>query len=138
MNSNSTKRRRVGQPKPRSQHARVFNAQGIVYNACNVETERTKQIEFDLKHARDANERVEASQPLQRDARSLESKESTRTRDPLPSKEDKPSKALAALDHLQWKDRTCHSTIGRRDFHSPHVEPLRGELVYYKLLISLA
>jgi hypothetical protein len=97
-----------------------------------------KQFEFDLKHARDANERVETFQPLKRDASSLESEESIQPRDPLPSKEDKPSKALAALEHLQRKDRKCHSSVGRRDFHSPHIEPLRGELVYYKPLISLA
>ena len=97
-----------------------------------------RKIEFDLKHARDANERVETFQPLKTGAISLESEEITRARGTLPSKGDEPSKALAALDHLQRKDRTCHSSAGRRDFHSPHVEPLQGELVYYKPLISLA
>lgn len=97
-----------------------------------------RQIEFDLEHARGANERVETFQPLKRGARSLESEESTRDRGTLPLKEDEPSKALAALDHLQRKDRTCHSSTGRRDFHLPHIEPLQGELVYCKQLISLA
>ncbi len=117
MNSNSTKRRRVGPPKPRSQHTRVFNAQGIVSNARSVETERMRQIDFDLEHARGANERVESFQPLKRGARSIESEESTRDRGTLLPKKEEPSKALAALDHLQRKDRTCHSGTGRRDFH---------------------
>lgn len=97
-----------------------------------------RQIEFDLKHARGANERVETFQPPKTDARSLESEESTQSRSTLPSKRDEPSKALAALDHLQRKDRTCHSSTDRRDFHSLHVELLQGELVYYKPLILLA
>ena len=97
-----------------------------------------RRIEFDLEHARGASERVETFQPLNRGARSLESEESTRNSATSPPKEDEPSKALAALDHLQRKDRTCHSSTGRRDFHLPYTEPLQGELVYCKQMTSLA
>jgi hypothetical protein len=97
-----------------------------------------KRIEFDLEHARDANERVETFQRLKRDSRPLETEESTRAKDPLTSREDKPSKTLAALDRLQQKDRMCRSAPGRRDFHLPHVKPLQGELAYYSVLTSLA
>jgi len=69
------------------------------------------KIVFDLKHARDANERVETFQQLKRTARPLGSEESARTSDPLPPKEKQSSKALAALDRLQRDDRACHSTL---------------------------
>jgi hypothetical protein len=98
-----------------------------------METKRTKQIEFDLKHARDANERVEAFQRPERDDRSLESEDITQTKDSLSSRVKNPSKALAALDRLQWEDRMCDSITGRRDFNLPRVELLQGELVYYKV-----
>jgi len=97
-----------------------------------------KQIDFDLKHAQDASERVETFQQLKSDTRSLENEESARTRDQLPSKKEQPSKALAALDRLQREDRMCHSTTGRRVFNLPHVELLLGEPVYYNVLILLA
>lgn len=106
MDSNSTKRRRAGPPKPRSQHTRVFNAQGIVPHACDMEAKRMKPIDFDLKHARDANERVETAQQMKRDARSPESEKNAQIRNPLSFKEENSSKALAALDRLQRDDRT--------------------------------
>ena len=74
------------------------------------------QFDFDLKHARDKNECVETFQRVERDVGSLESEESTRTRDPLLSKEENPSKALAALDRLQREDRMYSSTTDPHDF----------------------
>ena len=97
-----------------------------------------KQIDFDLKHARDASERVETFQQPKSETRSLENEERARTRDQILSKKGQPSKALAALDHLQREDRMCHSTAERRVFNLPGVKPLPEELVYYNVPILLA
>lgn len=103
-----------------------------------METKRTKQIDFDLKHAQDASKPVEDFQQPKSETRSLETYESARTMDQLPSKKEQPSKALAALDRLQREDRMYHSTAGRRVFYLLHVELLLEGLVYYNVLILLA